>query len=299
METTWYILGAGAMGSLLALRMQDCGFRPQLLYRNRQRLLEYGHRLQLLEDGERRQVHIEQGLVSDSGNIAQLIICTKANQAAAAVEQVRSRLLPQARVILMHNGMGTMEQVTFLKDRQLYWGVTTDAAYWNSEGLLVVTGRGETRLGQPGMDSAPQWAKALCAELPGLSWDGDIEQAQWRKLLVNCAINPLTAIHRCRNGQLPELHPRQLEAVCGELEAVAAALGYSQLASNLEATVLSVCAATAANHSSMLQDIRNKRASEIEFITGYLCAKAAQLGVACPHNNELLNTIRKLEDGGD
>ena len=49
-------------------------------------------------------------------------------------------------------------------------------------------------------------------------WEARIDEFLWRKLAVNCAVNPLTARHGCLNGELLERTAltRELELVCVE-----------------------------------------------------------------------------------
>jgi 2-dehydropantoate 2-reductase len=57
-----------------------------------------------------------------------------------------------------------------------------------------------------------------------------------------------------------------------------------------------VIRATAANYSSMLQDLRAGRGTEIKYITGYLLRIAARHGVPAPHNRALMEEVRRLGD---
>ncbi|MES9964811.1 MAG: ketopantoate reductase C-terminal domain-containing protein, partial [Candidatus Sedimenticola sp. 20ELBAFRAG] len=50
--------------------------------------------------------------------------------------------------------------------------------------------------------------------------------------------------------------------------------------------------ATAGHHSSMLQDIRNGRETEIDFINGAIVRLGEKHGVETPVNQTLVNQIR-------
>ncbi|NLM07960.1 MAG: hypothetical protein GX215_03380 [Clostridiales Family XIII bacterium] len=52
-----------------------------------------------------------------------------------------------------------------------------------------------------------------------------------------------------------------------------------------------VCKATAANKSSMLQDILNGKKTEIEMINGAVCREGRSLGITTPVNSVLTNLI--------
>ena len=167
-------------------------------------------------------------------------------------------------------------------------GTTTEGAYLE-DGVVVHAGLGDTVIGRQA-EPAPAWFAAFEASEERFAWTADIDAALWKKLLINCAINPLTAVHRCRNGALAE-DPALAAAVaglCEELEAVSAARGYPQAAGVVHGWAMAVIRQTAANQSSMLQDVLSERETEIEYITGYLVREAQRLQVPCPRNEELL-----------
>lgn len=232
--------------------------------------------------------------------IQRLLVTTKSNQVQQALVDIGPRLNAETKIILLHNGMGTLKaaQEQF-SPAQIYCGVTTEGAYLQTRPLrqLIYAGHGTTDIGQIGQTTPPAWIRSLLDSSLGFSWQRDIEVVQWRKLLINCAINPLTAIHGCRNGELlsiPALQA-QLRLVVTELEAVAAALGYQSLASNLFDLVEQVATQTQANYSSMQQDVQHQRATEIAYINGYLCEQARLMQVATPMNNGLVAAIQHIE----
>lgn len=232
--------------------------------------------------------------------IQQLLVTTKSNQVQQALADIGPRLNAETKIILLHNGMGTLKaaQEQFAK-AQIYCGVTTEGAYQQTRPSrqLIYAGLGTTDIGQIGQSTPPTWMCSLLDSSLGFSWHSDIEGVQWRKLLINCAINPLTAMHGCRNGELlsnPALQA-QLRLVVAELEAVANAVGHPSLGSNLFDLVEMVATQTQANYSSMQQDVQHHRATEIAYINGYLCEQARQSGVATPMNSGLVAAIQHIE----
>ena len=63
--------------------------------------------------------------------------------------------------------------------------------------------------------------------------------------------------------------------------------------------VRKVCAATADNICSMLQDIRSGRKTEIDAINGALAAEGQRAGIPMPTNSMLTDLVRSLEKVGD
>ena len=124
------------------------------------------------------------------------------------------------------------------------------------------------------------------------AWSDDILGRLWRKLALNCAINPLTVLHDCRNGELRQ-HRAQLAALCNELSRLLAACGQHAAAEELESDVWRVVEATAANYSSMHQDVRLGRRTEIAYLLGHACTTADALGVAVPRLHDLHDRLRE------
>ncbi|HVI41822.1 MAG TPA: 2-dehydropantoate 2-reductase, partial [Anaerovoracaceae bacterium] len=119
----------------------------------------------------------------------------------------------------------------------------------------------------------------------------------WDKLLVNVGINALTGITKLQNGELlnhPEIE-ELLEAAVSEAHAVAAAKGITLSYDDPVGHTKAVCVATAANKSSMLQDILNHKRTEIDMINGAIVREGAQAGIATPVNSVLTNLIKFIQ----
>lgn len=109
-----------------------------------------------------------------------------------------------------------------------------------------------------------------------------------RKVLINCMINPLTAILNVRNGHLIE-NPHCLTLFQNLYEELIAA--FPELASDLSYDdVMAVCRNTASNQSSMLVDRLAGRQMEIETIVTAVIEKANGNGKQLP----LLQTLEQM-----
>ncbi|WJH33076.1 2-dehydropantoate 2-reductase [Paenibacillus sp. CC-CFT747] len=125
----------------------------------------------------------------------------------------------------------------------------------------------------------------------------DIRTAMWDKLLINAVINPLTGLLSVPNGAL--LENRESEDLMRRLlqEGVEVLTREGYTADNtIGDRVRTVCRQTAANSSSMLQDLTKGRKTEIEWINGYLLRLADKHGVDLPVNRTLYSLI-KLKEG--
>ncbi|GAB3286919.1 2-dehydropantoate 2-reductase [Parahaliea aestuarii] len=291
----WHILGCGAMGRLYAAQLSRAGLKVVLLPRT----APSGAAMAIDITGLSASHHALPWESPDaSGPIQQLLVFTKAYDVAPALATVRHRLHDDSRVILMANGMGYAEELrTVAPALRPALGTSTQGAHRQGDGVVLHAGHGITRVGMPGVPHAPDWFAPLADALPDCRWESDINAALWRKLAINCAINPLTALHNCANGELgerPEL-ATQVGELCREIAAVARAAGQAAALEGLETQVFEVIRATAANRSSMLQDFSAGRRSEIDYITGFVLRQALQFGISAPRNEALWRAVKARE----
>lgn len=102
----------------------------------------------------------------------------------------------------------------------------------------------------------------------------------WRKLQTNCAINPLTVLYQCCNGGL-QAHQCEVATLCAELAELLECCG-QPAAARWTCTRKWVIQATAANYSSMFQDVGARR-TEISYLLGHACKAAARHRLTLPH----------------
>ena len=298
---SWHILGAGSIGGLWAARLHQAGRAPVMVLRD-QRFDDYKRAGGLTIENE--------GLVpvaaASPGTlqrpIDRLLVCCKSTQTLAALKSIATHVNEQTVIALVQNGMGLQDEVRQLfPSNTLLWGTTTNGAFRPRPFHIVPAGNGETPIGTlEGVVINIETADALANEVAALSCPGfearytaAIAPLLWRKLAINCAINPLTVRYQCRNGGLLEIPEAraELSGICHEIRALSRALNRMDGLDDLESTVLRVARQTAANHSSMLQDVRAGRETEIDFITGYLCRLATEHAVPTPLNHALYREV--------
>ncbi|MEB5921556.1 2-dehydropantoate 2-reductase [Franconibacter daqui] len=224
-----------------------------------------------------------------------LVVTLKAWQVSGAVKALAERLPASSPVLLIHNGMGTIEELKNLA-QPLLMGVTTHAA--RREGNLIIhVANGITHIGPASScrQDYSQLAAELHRALPDVAWHNDISAACWNKLAVNCVINPLTALYDCPNGELRHRHD-EIREICEEVAQVMVSEGLHTSAESLFLYVERVMESTAQNISSMLQDVRQQRHTEIDYITGYVLRRARAHGLTLPANTRLYEHIKRKEN---
>jgi 2-dehydropantoate 2-reductase len=198
--------------------------------------------------------------------------------------------------VTVQNGLGNAEALaTAVDSARLVVGVTTAGATLLAPGHV----RGflaPTVLGRDGAGQAASIAQLLTVSGLPTAVQDDVDALVWRKLAVNCAINPLSALRGVRNGALLDnAGDRALvESAAMEVEAVASARGTLVLGGYREAA-LEAARLTAGNRSSMLQDFERRAPTEIEAMNGAVVREGRRLGVPTPTLSRLLNQVRDRE----
>lgn len=203
-------------------------------------------------------------------------------------------------VAIFSNGLGLIEKavsffgIDFSLASSVTYGLTSCGEY-----CTELKGTGEMIIG--GLkDVAYERAKMLSEDISRGGGEAraveEIEPYIWLKGIVNSAINPITAILRKPNGILLENDSaRELASiVASEGKSVAERKGIVLMEDPFNA-IIKVAEKTKENMSSMLQDIINKRKTEIEFINGYIVAEGKRLGIEAKANLSLYYIIKAIE----
>jgi 2-dehydropantoate 2-reductase len=295
MKQRWYILGAGSIGCLWACHLIKAGYPVTLILRDQKKLNTFAQSKGIILADEHFSVEAE--IANNPSPIHQLLITTKSTDTEIAFNSVKSRLANNTKVVVLQNGLGSQEWIkSQLPQGEVVWASTTDGAWMKSPFHLVHAGKGVTRIGSPSIQYP--WIASLKHGLLSVQLDEDIAATLWRKLAINCAINPLTAVYNCRNGDLVKKpdYLATMATICKEVESVAQAEGIELFDGPLIEQACHVAELTAENYSSMLQDIRHNRTTEISHITGYLCRLAKHHNLQVPSNSFYLNKIKKMHD---
>lgn len=179
-------------------------------------------------------------------------------------------------------------------------GVTCHGATYLEPGIIYHAGTGETIIGTLDGAITPE-AEQICRMFNAVgietSLTRDIEQELWVKAVINASINPLTALAGIPNGQLLEIPELTglMEDICREACAVASAAGVPLSAEELIERTKNVARSTAANKSSMLQDIEHGRRTEIDAINYAIVRAGKDHGIATPINATIVKLMKALE----
>jgi len=296
----WQIIGSGAIGCLWAANLLDTGQQVHLVSR-----LPLPDNKLIYQDLNKKTVlftlsistQLQTGRVKENSPI---LVCVKAPQVKEAIARQLNFISPTQPVILMHNGLGCAQQVQkLLPNNPIICATTANASLLQTPLHIQHTGKGFTYLGAFNKQAQDYKgiAEPLNLALENSYWCADIEQKLWLKLLINIAINPLTAIYQINNGGLQALfYQDKIKEIIKEAVKVTRKLGFDFTEELLLENINQVISATASNYSSMNRDIYLGRKTENEYINGYLLKKGAEFQLSTPLIKSLYQQIIALEN---
>ncbi len=246
--------------------------------------------------GANTESHSYEWPIWQDENLDILLVCCKASQTIQALDQWRAAIGPKTQIVLLQNGLGQHQLVakTFPKNT-LFAASTTEGAFRSEINKVTYAGIGQT---QWGFYSGVEEPLKLPLELlqGNHYWSANIKQTLLDKLAINAIINPLTVKYQCKNGELLTQKEAfsELKLLCIEVDEFFNNIGYSISFDLFEKSQL-IAQLTANNYSSMLQDIQNKRLTEIDFINGYLLNEAAKNNMNLPISESLVKLVKSYE----
>ncbi|NOY98051.1 MAG: 2-dehydropantoate 2-reductase [Chloroflexi bacterium] len=295
------IVGTGALATLFAARFSAAGADVTMLgtwpdglralHRDGARLVdadgvEHAHPVRAVDDPAKCR------------GARHALVLVKAWQTERAARQLADCLNADGLAVTLQNGLGNGEILArTLGLPRVAQGVTTTGATLLSPGLARAGGEGVVSI-----ETHPRLGP-LGDLLTEAGFNvREVNEAQpliWEKLVINAAINPLTALLDVPNGELLERPSARtlMGALARETASVAAAQGISLSFDDPAAAAEDVARRTASNHSSMLQDMRRSAPTEIEAICGAITRAGEQHGIPTPVNRVCWQLITALAQG--
>lgn len=286
------VLGAGAIGSCYGAFLSSkndvtlIGNRRHVNAINSHGLLIYGEiEGKLLVKAETRVEEVPPNSL--------IILTTKAQDSVEVVEKLKPLLKNDTVILVLQNGLRIKEliqkaagdKVEVVRGLVLMAAELLDPGritFWKGPTIIEHTATGEkikTLLKESGIE----------AEV-----SENIEREEWNKMVVNCVINPLTAVLRVRNNKIGAISLKRVRhEIVEECTLVAKAEGI-RLESGLEAEIDRKISGYA-NYSSMCQDIMKGKATEIGFLNGKVVELGKKHRIATPINETMVGLIRFLE----
>lgn len=294
------VVGAGAIGSLFAVHLSQVS--EVIIFD-----IDSRHIAAIAQDGLSMN-----GAISLSGkmrattdpaqlknfDIDTIIIATKCLHTRAALESIRP-YVADPLVISVQNGVGNDREIEAAGFSHVVLGMTRNAAELTGPGQVVREMVGPTWIGPVSKVSLNQ-----AEQVAALLTQGGMETRAmanpwgyiWGKTLFNAAVNPVTALSQIPSRYLVhQPNGRALmESVLAEGLAVVDRLKVT-LPFDPAASALGDRPPGQAHMSSMGQDVRQHRLTEVDFLNGAIVRYGEKVGIACPVNGALVQLIHLVE----
>lgn len=293
------IVGTGAMACLFAGLLAEVADVTLLgtWATGVQALRSGGVRLQT-EAGERTMRVRATDDPRTCAGVRRALVLVKAWQTPRAAVQLGQCLAPDGVALSLQNGLGNWETLCEgLGDVRAAAGVTRMGATLLAPAVVSTGGRGLTSLGaHPRLGEVQRLLQSAGLEVERVD---DLASLLWGKLAVNAGINPVSALLRLRNGELPERPGARavMRQAATEAQAVAEAIGIALPFADAAAQAESAARASGNNQSSMLQDVLRGARTEIDAINGAVVRMAETAGAQAPVNRLLWQLVSALNEG--
>jgi 2-dehydropantoate 2-reductase len=283
------IVGAGAVGGLIAARLTDAGYDVTVLARPRSaaRLREGGLRI---ASGDGTSVLRPAVVTADeltSGYDA-IVLAVKSDDLDGAMADIGPAVKPPAVIIPFLNGMAHVDALTGRFGPAVLGGALRIATQVEDDGTIrVLTPQFDVELGE--LDGSPSTRAARLASAfkdagADVAVPGNIVDAMWAKWVFIASLGAVTSLMRAPVGAIVAAPGGQrfARSVLAEAAATAAACRHPVPAGQLHVTEDALTAPGSPATSSLTRDLTAGRRTEVEAVLADLAARARMDGTATP-----------------
>jgi 2-dehydropantoate 2-reductase len=315
------VVGAGAIGGVLGAKLALAGEDVTFIARNRnlEAINAHGFRL-ILEDGSEQRAPNVRAVqrYADAGEQDAVLLTVKAHQVRDLLPDLRALFGPRTMVVTMINGIPwwyfhklagphegrTLESVdpggvlaANVEPERLIGSVVYPAAELVAPGVVKLIEGNRFTLGEPD-GTRSERIEALSGALMRAGFKApvakDIRSEIWVKLWGNLSFNPISALTHATLQDICRFPGTRAlaAAMMGEAQRVAEALGV-RFKITLEQR-LAGAEAVGAHKTSMLQDVENGRALELEALVGAVVELGRVTAVPTPTIDAIYAATRLL-----
>ena len=304
------VVGAGVIGSLLAGHLGALVDTVVLTRRKEHARALNEEGLRVSGKSDLRAAVFASTDPAELGAVDLVIVATKALAVEAGAKAMQGHF-PQAQVLMIQNGLGCEEVVRRFGPWPIISGVTFMSGVRHSDAhveyeLDTATWMGPWAQGGTVYEDVDQIAALF--NQSGLKAEAyrDLLPYQWSKLIFNSAINSIGALTDlphvkafAAEARLEDLG-RLVRAMMDEAKGIAAARGVTLADDPWEMNVNAVKQGQTSGEGyahvpSMLDDVRNERLTEIDWITGSIVREAHRAGVPAPYHETLYRLVKARE----
>jgi 2-dehydropantoate 2-reductase len=229
-----------------------------------------------------------------------IFISVKSHQLEACLYQIKDHIAAGSHIYLMQNGLGHMSCAENIIDNCSLRALSITSGVNTSDDTINIVNYGSWYFGSEANPEASEFDLAFIQQFSQLGldiqWSTDIRRVLFGKLLINAAINPVTAIYDVLNGHLLDARFKPLmQNISQELSLFCQQQSYKYTEEDILKIIEHVASNTSSNISSMRQDILNHRETEIDAILGYILAQFPNSQTQLPTLFQMYKQIKQME----
>jgi len=223
-----------------------------------------------------------------------VILTTKAYDSHKAIKKIQKLLKKDTVIMILQNGLGNEEIVkrSAGSKSNILRSITAMAAEFFEPGKIRFW-NGETIIEQN--DNAEKIVEVFNECMLKTRLSNDINKEVWTKLVVNCVVNPLSALFHVRNCEIivDSLKSVRHDVVkeCIEVGKAEGIVFPEDLEEKIDEKI-----AKYTNFSSMYQDIVKGKRTEINFLNGKVVELGRKHHVPTPVNETLVCLVKFMEE---
>ncbi|MCI0537375.1 MAG: 2-dehydropantoate 2-reductase [Verrucomicrobiales bacterium] len=299
------ILGAGAMGSAIGALLHKAGNQISLIDVSRPTIQAVQKHGLIIQDKAGAQQTVKVQITDQPASIGVvdlLLVFVKCYHTEAAVKAALPIIGPNTTVLSLQNGWGNGPRIAAIVGKErVVLGVCYHSATVLSPGHVLHAGQGKTFMGElNGSGGARLEGIVKTFNTAGIAVEasGQVLKEIWSKLALNVATLPtsstvrLTADHLLDTPEMQELMKDLLREVVAVANAQNIPLDFNERWDAITGLLRKLAPNS---KGSMLQDVENRRQTEIDVMCGAIIEAGARLGIATPYNRAMIGLIKGLE----
>ena len=286
------VLGAGAIGSLYGAKLSKL---------NDVTLVARQKHINKINNDGLKIVGIEENVyklkatakIENIENNTLILLTTKVHDNKKAIDPIKDLIKKDTIILCMQNGLYSENIVKdIVGDRCLVLrGITNVGATFLEPGKVQFSNLSSTKI--ENSDISEELAENFDKCGLKCSVSENIKQDIWKKLILNCVLNPVSAILRVENGKIADERLNTLKkSIVDECLKVAEK---DDVRFDIDfVKIINDAIKDSRNLSSMHQDVLKGKKTEIDYLNGAVVELGKKYGIKCPVNEALVVIVKGM-----
>ena len=294
------VVGAGSVGGFFGAHLAKSN--PNVSFLLRPRTLQAVRERGLIVRSANGTLTVRPRAASDPRELVcpdLVILAVKAYDLDGVMDQIEPVLTPRTVILTLQNGVDTEDRIVARLQRDcVVGGVAFIYSKIVEPGVIEHYKRGVVAIGElMGHKTERLGMIADLFKQAGIQcqMSNDIRRSKWEKMCWNCVFNPITVLINDRVAKALD-HPEMMgviRQIVGEVAAVSASLKVP-LAPDMAEKTIQATQSIRDIHTSMYDDWKAGRPSEIDALNGYIVRKGRELGIPTPVNEALTAMVKAV-----